>query len=241
MPPVALQLNISDISEEVATFAKHKNPQVKEQTLRFLIRSLSTTKMPPSVKTDLKPLSDCLMAGLEDSSEPVRAAAAEGLGTLRRILGERALAPLWASLDDVRKAKVMDYEAKAIVQCGPTSRITAKAALPSAKSETTASSAPVSTERTQGTAPDISKMPPRLAAAMRAVSPSRYPALAEATGKADVRLCWDLLFRKWLQLGIQTLLHPELQTHPSARMRIRKTPLLTPAPRFTRRRDRSQP
>jgi cytoskeleton-associated protein 5 len=91
---------------------------VKEGTAKFLIRCLSTTKVPPT-KTDLKPLSETIVALMEDSFEPVRAAAAEALGTLMKIVGERMLNPVVDPLDDIRKAKVKDAFEKATVKCKP--------------------------------------------------------------------------------------------------------------------------
>lgn len=99
------------------TFSKHKNPQVKEHLFRFLVRSLQSTKVPPSTKTDLKPLSDALLLGMEDSFAPVRDSAAEGLGTLHKILGDRAMASVLENLDDIKKKKVLDFSQKAVVKC----------------------------------------------------------------------------------------------------------------------------
>ena len=115
------QATISDIVEDVITFAKHKNPQVKEQTFRFLVRSLATTKISPNIKTDLKPLSDALLAGMDDGFAPVRDSAAEGLGTLHKIVGDRAMAAILEKLDDIKKKKVLEASSKAEVRCKPSS------------------------------------------------------------------------------------------------------------------------
>lgn len=109
--------SISDITEDITAFSKHKNPQVKEQTYKWLVRCLSSTRVAPNVKTDLKPLTDALLHGFEDSFEPVRSAAAEGLGTLLKILGERAMGSTMEGLDDIRKAKVKEFSEKAQVKC----------------------------------------------------------------------------------------------------------------------------
>lgn len=110
------QITISDIVEDIVAFSKHKNPQVKEQTYKFLTRSLKRTTLAPAIKTDLKPLADCLVLGFEDSFEPVRTAAAEGLGTLLKVMGERPLNATMDSLDDIRKAKVKEFAEKAEVK-----------------------------------------------------------------------------------------------------------------------------
>lgn len=110
-------MSISEIVEDVGTFAKHKNPQVKEQTYRFLIRGLSTTKVAPNVKTDLKPLADALLFGMDDGFAPVRDAAAEALGTLHKIVGERAMGAILDGLDEIKKKKVLEFASKAEVRC----------------------------------------------------------------------------------------------------------------------------
>ena len=109
--------SISEITEDITTFSKHKNPQVKEQTYKWLVRCLCSTRVAPNLKTDLKPLTEALLHGFEDSFEPVRSAAAEGLGCLLKILGERAMGATMENLDDIRKAKVKEFAEKAQVKC----------------------------------------------------------------------------------------------------------------------------
>ncbi|KDQ20349.1 hypothetical protein BOTBODRAFT_153038 [Botryobasidium botryosum FD-172 SS1] len=108
--------SLPDLTEDILNSLKVKNPQVKEGTLKFLVRCLSNTRIPPA-KADVKPMSETLAALLEDSFEPIRIAAAEGLGTLMKIVGERQLNPVVDPLDDLRKAKVKEAFEKAIVKC----------------------------------------------------------------------------------------------------------------------------
>ena len=136
-------------------FSKHKNPQVKEQVYRFLLRSLQTTRTPPSLKTDIKPLSDCLVQGMEDSFEPVRNAAAEALGTMVKMMGERPMTATMERLDDIKKAKVTAFAQTATVRCSGTS---VPAAAPPARKAAPAAAAP----RIAATAPKPAALPPRL-------------------------------------------------------------------------------
>lgn len=53
---------------------------------------------------------------MEDSFEPVRAAAMEGLGTLAKIVGERPLVKELEGLDDIKKGRVKEYMEKAEVK-----------------------------------------------------------------------------------------------------------------------------
>lgn len=138
-----LQVTISELTEDVTIFAKHKNPQVKEQTFRFLVRSLRSTRIAPSLKTDLKPLADALLLGMEDSFGPVRDSAAEGLGTLQKVVGDRPMAAILDGLDEIKKKKVQEFAEKAEVKCkgaaaapaaAPNSKVSGKfAANPSSK------------------------------------------------------------------------------------------------------------
>ncbi|KAG8968617.1 Microtubule-associated protein, microtubule dynamics during spindle orientation [Tulasnella sp. 419] len=107
---------LPEITEEIFNTLKSKNPQVKEGTTKFLVRALATTRISPG-KNDVKPLADTLVSLMEDSYEPVRAAAAEGLGTLMKIVGERMLNPTLEPLDDLRKSKVKEAFDKATVKC----------------------------------------------------------------------------------------------------------------------------
>lgn len=122
------QGSFSDIVEDVVMASKHKNPQVKEGTLKFICRCLKETREGPG-KGDIKPLSDALAAQTGDSFEPVRAAAAEGLGLMMKIVGERAFGPVLEGLDDMRKAKVREQFDKAEIKfkAGPAPRATAAA------------------------------------------------------------------------------------------------------------------
>ncbi|KAG5297141.1 spindle pole body component alp14 [Histoplasma ohiense] len=100
--------NLSDCLEDVLEFLKHKNPQVKQETLRFLIRCLRTTRDVPS-KPEAKSIADAATKLLTESSEATRSGGAEILGTLMKIIGERAMNPYLDGLDDIRKTKIKEF------------------------------------------------------------------------------------------------------------------------------------
>ncbi|PWY88410.1 microtubule-associated protein [Aspergillus heteromorphus CBS 117.55] len=100
--------NLSECLEEILEFLKHKNPQVKQETLKFLIRCLRTTRDVPA-KPDVKSIAEVATKLLTDSSEVNRAGGAEVLGTLMKIMGERAMNPYLDGLDDIRKTKIKEY------------------------------------------------------------------------------------------------------------------------------------
>lgn len=105
---VFVATSLTDNLEEVLEFLKHKNPQVKEGTMKFLIRSLRTTRDPPS-KPEVTSIAESAKKLLSESSEVLRAGGAEVLGTVMKIMGERAMGPHLEGLDDIRKTKIKEY------------------------------------------------------------------------------------------------------------------------------------
>ncbi|KAL0071435.1 hypothetical protein AAF712_001292 [Marasmius tenuissimus] len=107
---------LADILPDLAPALNSKNPQVKEGTLKFLGRCLSTATKPiPS--SEIKPLADSLSTLLEDGFEGARNEAASCMGTLMKMVGERPLNAVIEGLADVRKAKIKEAYEKATVKC----------------------------------------------------------------------------------------------------------------------------
>lgn len=107
---------LPDIIPDLLPALGNKNPQVKEGTLKFLARCLSTSSTPVQ-PGQIKSLTDPLSTLLEDSFEGARNEAAMCLGTLMKMVGERPLNALMDGLADVRKAKVKEAYEKATVKC----------------------------------------------------------------------------------------------------------------------------
>ena len=102
---------IADCLEEVLEFLKHKNPQVKLESTRFLIRSLKTTRDAPS-PAEAKTIAEAATKLLTESQETQRSAGCEVLGTLWKIMGDRIMNAHLDGLDDIRKSKIKEcYEA----------------------------------------------------------------------------------------------------------------------------------
>ena len=112
---VFLSTGLSECLEDILEFLKHKNPQVKAETLGFLIRCLKTTKEAPS-KPEVKTIADAATKLLAESVEATRAAGAETLGTLMKIMGERQMQQYLEGLDDIRKTKIKEYCDAAVVK-----------------------------------------------------------------------------------------------------------------------------
>ncbi|KAK6533220.1 Microtubule-associated protein, microtubule dynamics during spindle orientation [Arthrobotrys megalospora] len=100
--------SLTDVLEDTMELLRNKNPQVKLESLRFLIRCLKNTKVAPS-KPEVKMISDNATKLLADTLEATRTAAAEAMGTLMKIMGERAMNPFIDGLDDIRKAKIKEF------------------------------------------------------------------------------------------------------------------------------------
>ncbi len=112
---VFLSTGLSECLEDILEFLKHKNPQVKSETLGFLIRCLKTTREAPS-KPEVKSIADAAIKLLAESVEATRAAGAETLGTLMKIMGERQMQQYLEGLDDIRKQKIKEYCDAAVVK-----------------------------------------------------------------------------------------------------------------------------
>ena len=62
-------------------------------------------------------IAPAIVGQLGDSLEPVRSAAAEGLGALSKIFGERPMNPYLESITDAQRTKINEAMATSVVQC----------------------------------------------------------------------------------------------------------------------------
>ena len=99
------QSPLSSNLEDLTTAMLHKNPSVRKESTLSALRFLQTTRHPPT-KPDIKPLADTCIKLMDDSDPDVRDAAAEVIGTMMRLVGERAMAVFVEGLDKVRGEKV---------------------------------------------------------------------------------------------------------------------------------------
>ncbi|KAI6106429.1 armadillo-type protein [Pisolithus croceorrhizus] len=113
---IFLTTSLPDIIPDLLPSLSNKNPQVKEGTLKFLARCLSTSSTPIQ-SGQIKMLTEPLSILLEDSFEGARNEAATCLGTLMKMVGERPLNAVMEGLADVRKSKVREAYEKATVKC----------------------------------------------------------------------------------------------------------------------------
>ncbi|KAL7928645.1 ARM repeat-containing protein [Trichoderma chlorosporum] len=100
--------SLSDCLEDIFAFLGNKNPQVKEGTMKFLIRCLRTTREVPA-KPEIAQICEAGKKLLSESSPALRDGGAEILGTIMKIIGERAMTPNLEGLDDIRKTKIKEF------------------------------------------------------------------------------------------------------------------------------------
>ncbi|CAG9988583.1 unnamed protein product [Clonostachys byssicola] len=100
--------NMTECLEDITAYLSNKNPQVKEGTMKFLIRCLRTTRDVPS-KPEITSICESGKKLLSESSPALRDGGAEILGTVMKIIGERGMNPHIDGLDDIRKTKVKEF------------------------------------------------------------------------------------------------------------------------------------
>ncbi|KAH7148282.1 armadillo-type protein [Dactylonectria macrodidyma] len=105
---VFMSTDLTECLEDIIAYLVNKNPQVKEGTMKFLIRCLRTTRDVPS-KTEIVTICESGKKLLSESSPALRDGGAEILGTIMKIIGERAMTPQLEGLDDIRKNKVKEF------------------------------------------------------------------------------------------------------------------------------------
>nr|XP_058951305.1 cytoskeleton-associated protein 5-like isoform X2 [Pocillopora verrucosa] len=118
---VFLTTTFSAMQEDILATLENKNPSVKEETVRFLVRSFSKSTPAAMPKTFLKPVCSSLLKRMDDTVAPVRDATAEALGTLLKVMGERPLNPYIEQLDKIKMDKVKECAEKAEVSAVPMS------------------------------------------------------------------------------------------------------------------------
>ncbi|KAL2350198.1 armadillo-type protein [Cryomyces antarcticus] len=105
---VFVSTSLADCLEDVLEFLKHKNPQVKLESTRFLIRSLKATHEAPQ-PPEVKSMAEVAVKLLAESQETQRSAGAEVLGVLWKIMGDRNMLAHLEGLDEIRKTKIKEF------------------------------------------------------------------------------------------------------------------------------------
>ncbi|WVR09379.1 hypothetical protein IAU60_006446 [Kwoniella sp. DSM 27419] len=95
---------------------KERKANVTDALGKALDALFLTNTLDAPGKDQVKPMAEALVALLGDSAEPVRSTAAECLGTMMRILGERAFNPYVEGVGELQMAKVKDAFARAEIR-----------------------------------------------------------------------------------------------------------------------------
>jgi cytoskeleton-associated protein 5 len=106
---------LGDVQPDVLEKLKDKNPQVKENSAKFLARCLKSTRDAPTPE-QTKEISEGCKKLLTESAAPLRDAGAEVLGVLWKIMGDRNMLAHFEGLDDIRKNKIKEFSDAAEVK-----------------------------------------------------------------------------------------------------------------------------
>lgn len=111
---LVVSLSLTEVFDIVVANFTSKVPQIKIECTKFVAKELSEAKVTPphAVLQEIVAASIKLMS---DTQEPVRRESANLLGTIMKMVGERALASALQPLDDIRMAKVREAYNSAVV------------------------------------------------------------------------------------------------------------------------------
>ncbi|KRG01671.1 protein mini spindles isoform X3 [Drosophila mojavensis] len=102
--------------EHIVEALTNKNPSVKSETALFLARALCRTQPTALNKKLIKLLTTSLVKTLNESDPTVRDSSAEALGTLMKLVSEKALAPLLLDVDALKMVKIKECHDKAEIK-----------------------------------------------------------------------------------------------------------------------------
>lgn len=106
---------LESIQEDVLEALANKNPSVKMETASFLARAFSKTVPTILNKKLLKAFVTALLKTLNESDPAVRDASAEALGTLMKLVGEKAIGVYLTEVDALKQAKIKECCEKAVI------------------------------------------------------------------------------------------------------------------------------
>jgi len=112
---VFMSTSLGDIQVEVLEALQAKNPQVKEHSAKFFVRSLKTTRDAPSLE-QTKEFAEAGKKLLTESAATLRDVGAEILGVLWKIMGDRNMLNHLEGLDEIKKTKIKEFSDAAEVR-----------------------------------------------------------------------------------------------------------------------------
>ncbi|XP_044749386.1 protein mini spindles isoform X2 [Coccinella septempunctata] len=114
---IYLTTSLEAILEDLLEALNNKNPSVKSETALFLARALGKTQPQALNKKLLKAITSALEKNVNGSDPTVRDSSYEALGTLMKLVGEKAIGPFLGELekDNLKMAKVKEFCEKAVI------------------------------------------------------------------------------------------------------------------------------
>lgn len=101
------------MQEDLMEALNNKNPSIKAETASFLARAFARTQPTVLNKKLIKAYTTALLKTLNESDPTVRDSSAEALGTLLKLLGEKAVNPYLVDVDALKMAKIKECSEKA--------------------------------------------------------------------------------------------------------------------------------
>lgn len=163
------------MQEDLLEALNNKNPSIKAETASFLARAFTRTQPAALNKKLIKVYSTALLKTLNESDPTVRDCSAEALGTLLKLLGEKAVGPHLVDVDALKMAKIKECSEKAEI-------FVKSAAAPKKERPTTA---PVKTTTTKaGSAEPKPVTRPASGAVAKKAPAAKKPAASSAVQKS---------------------------------------------------------
>ncbi|KAJ8966867.1 hypothetical protein NQ314_003261 [Rhamnusium bicolor] len=105
------------ILEDVVEALNNKNPSVKTETSLFLARAFTKTVPTAMNKKLLKAITAALTKTINEPDPSVRESSAEAIGTLMKLVGEKAIGPFLVELekDNLKMSKIKENCEKAVI------------------------------------------------------------------------------------------------------------------------------
>lgn len=103
------------LQEDLIEALNNKNPAVKAETASFMARAFTVTQPTVLNKKLLKTLITALLKTLNEPDPVVRDAAADAIGTVMKLMGEKAIAPFLTEVDALKQAKIKEFSDKAVI------------------------------------------------------------------------------------------------------------------------------
>ncbi|KAJ3270590.1 Cytoskeleton associated protein 5 [Terramyces sp. JEL0728] len=104
---------VGDILEDALAGMNHSNPVVKNESIQWLIRSMSSKSKTELSKPEMKQLIEKLLKQMDDGSADIRDSTAQCLAVMMKVYGEKLVNPFLDRLDKVKLQKVTDHFEKA--------------------------------------------------------------------------------------------------------------------------------